>query len=82
MHPFTLGFKKNDLPSPFTVNILFQDGSHRRGILLPHELFAALYQHPAFWKVAMVPDDAKLPELWTAIQGWVENPWGAHGASW
>lgn len=61
--------KKSDLPSPFTVNIPFKDGNHPTGILLPHELFAALYQHPGFWKVAMVPDDAKLPELWTAIQG-------------
>ena len=60
--------KKSDLPSPFTVNIPFKDGNHPSGILLPHELFAALYQHPGFWKVAMVPDDAKLPELWTATQ--------------
>ena len=51
------------------MNIPFKDGNHPTGILLPHELFAALYQHPGFWKVAMVPDDAKLPELWTAIQG-------------
>ena len=60
--------RKSDLPSPFTVNIPFKDGSHPSGILLPHELFAALYRHPGFWKVAMVPDDGKLPELWNAIQ--------------
>ena len=58
----------SDLPLPFTVNIPFQDGSHPSGILLPHELFAALYRHPGFWKVAMVPDDGKLPELWNEIQ--------------
>ena len=61
--------KKSDLPSPFRVNIPFKDGNHPSGFLLPHGLFAALYQHPGFWKVAMVPDDAKLPEPWTAIQG-------------
>ena len=87
--------RKSDLPLPFTVNIPFKDGSHPSGILLPHELFAALYRHPGFWKVAMVPDDGKLPETLECNprapspqrspnqeQAWMENLWGAIGSSW
>lgn len=58
-----------DLPEPFACEIPYKDGLHPGSILLPHELLAAFFAKPYFWKMAVLPDQSKLKAFWDAFEG-------------
>lgn len=60
--------RSTDLPEPFTCEIPYKDGLHPGSMLLPHELLAAFFQKPHFWKKAVLPDQMKLKAFWDAFE--------------
>ena len=56
-----------DLPQPCYAHIPFSDGHHPSGIVLPHELFAAIFHDKAQWQTMILPDPDQLPSFWDAL---------------
>ena len=56
-------------PMPMKVQMPYVDGEHFAHILLPHEMFAAFYENQEKWKESMLPDESKLPLLWSSLEG-------------
>ena len=62
--------KMSLLPSPFRVMMPFKQplGDAPQGILLPHEMFAALFHnYQNTWKRSVVPSDKALRAFWTDV---------------
>lgn len=60
------------IPKPFKVIIPFKDplGNSPQGILLPHEMFSALYHnYPETWRRSLVPNERALPKFWNNVAG-------------
>ena len=64
--------KEADLPAPFEVDIPLKGSNPTvpsSSIMLPHELFAAYYQHEETWCKSVLPDPAKLKPFWDKFRG-------------
>lgn len=57
----------SSLPRPFQVEMPFQDGAHTSSILLPHELFASMYEKPEFWRKSICGSDDCLESFWESF---------------
>ena len=90
--------KYSDLPEPYPVHIPMKgavDTTNSAGVLLPHEIFAAMYAKGEAWLKCILPDNSKLVPFWDAFEkhpamqkhpckkerNWKENtiPLGLHG---
>lgn len=66
---YTLLSKTTALPPPLQAPLPYKDGVHPAFILLPHELFAYMWDHQDVWKRKMLSDPNKLREFWTSMDG-------------
>ena len=60
----------SQLPNVFYADVPFKDpwNFQEQGFLLPHELFAAIYNHyPDTWEKTIVPDTHTLHEFWNSV---------------
>ena len=68
-HRDLMGFlpQESKLPKPFMENLPFKNATELQSIMLPHEVFAALYHHfPGFWKKCFLPGGEKTLEAYWA----------------
>ena len=66
---YTLLSKTTALPPPLQAPLPYKDGVHPAFILLPHELFAYMWDHQDVWKRKMLSDPNKLREFWNSMDG-------------
>ena len=60
--------KSSPLPSPFHAPMPYTDGVQDSLLLLPHELFAYMYENQDVWEEKILADPSKLPEFWGGMR--------------
>lgn len=60
--------KSSPLPSPFHAPMPYTDGLQDSLLLLPHELFAHMYENTHVWEQKILSDPSKLPEFWEGMR--------------
>ena len=68
---------ESTLPMPMRVEMPYKDGRWMTSVMLPHELFAAIYKMGTAWERAMLPDASKLASFWDAVSNhpmMIEHP--------
>jgi hypothetical protein len=60
--------KSSPLPSPFRAPMPYTDGVQDSLLLLPHELFAYMYEKQHVWEQKILADPSKLPEFWDGMR--------------
>lgn len=58
---------ESNLPMPYTVSMPYKDGDRSTSMLLPHELFAAMYADGDLWESTVFPPGAQIEAFWSAF---------------
>ena len=68
----------SEVPRPFQCDLPFLAGFEKQEVLLPHEMFACIYNnYRETWNKVILPDPQKLPEFWRSVElhpSMVEHP--------